>query len=394
MPAGFLDGVDMIDIKLAMRRKKRIIIRWHLFVMLSLNPTLLKYRFKNPLKKRRYNLDLINQLNPALYWPEFNKEEEEESDTEEEVVRHILDNESGEPGKPKFSIRCKKTGKMFEVVYSLKSMTEPKHALFCGKKSKWDKIAENLNELAAETCGDNQIAEKDEGEVKGNIIETENKNMESLKFSTAGFIDIEAGNDGDEKVAKYQNDTKIHETVEKSSSPLEDDKLGSSLFIEMDAENDGDKKVSIQAIESNNAVNETVKKSQSDQSEDDEIASSVFIEMEADNDGDKEMDNSSVQKKQNQPGSDITDDEEEYLIQKDVKSSNEDELQMPIDDGDKLELFNGDNTSNNNSSGIKSTDIELGVMNSAYAGDDGEISPRKGLHTSSDTKKAEYLVLY
>lgn len=70
MPAGFLDMTDMSDIKREVRRKKRIIVRWHLYIILSLNPTLLKYRFRNAVKsKKLFHLDLMNQLNPTLHWP-------------------------------------------------------------------------------------------------------------------------------------------------------------------------------------------------------------------------------------------------------------------------------------------------------------------------------------
>ena len=70
MPAGFLDMTDMSDIKREVRRKKRIIVRWHLYIILSLNPTLLKYRFRNAVKsKKLFHLDLINQMNPLLHWP-------------------------------------------------------------------------------------------------------------------------------------------------------------------------------------------------------------------------------------------------------------------------------------------------------------------------------------
>ena len=132
MPAGFLDMTDMSDIKREMRRKKQIIIRWHLYTLLSLNPTLLKYRFRNAVKRRNFNLDLINQMNPSLYWPSTtmyggNVVDTEMGEKDEKVDGGVaIETLSGDlkrnfyVGQQKVDVRYRKTGTVLEVIYSLK----------------------------------------------------------------------------------------------------------------------------------------------------------------------------------------------------------------------------------------------------------------------------------
>ena len=136
MPAGFLDTTDMSDIKREMRRKKRIIVRWHMYTILSLNPTLLKYRFRNAVKPWKYNLDMINRLNPTLYWPtaEDNDDKKEgvnikksqKEDADLLSVQQVLDGDTTTNhnnffvSEEKVDVRYRTTGTVLEVIYSLK----------------------------------------------------------------------------------------------------------------------------------------------------------------------------------------------------------------------------------------------------------------------------------
>ena len=93
----------MSDIKREVRRKKRIIVRWHLYIILSLNPTLLKYRFRNAVKsKKLFHLDLINQMNPILHWPTAsadiktnnnNSVDHQKKTEDHQLVQNILDDD-------------------------------------------------------------------------------------------------------------------------------------------------------------------------------------------------------------------------------------------------------------------------------------------------------------
>lgn len=366
MPAGFLDTTDMVDIKQEMRRKKRIVIRWHLFAMLSLNPTLLKYRYKNP-KKRRYHLDLINQLNPALYWPEFNKEEE--SDTEEEVVRHILDND-GTPGGPKFNIRCKKTGKLFEVVYSLKRMSDSSKDP-SAKKSKWDKIAENLNRVTAGgiSSGDNQIVEEEEEDMNENIVkDVSTESSKYRKLSSSVFIDIEAGDKGDNDPSKIQeSDDFISKTTDIKQT--EEDKFSTTVFIDTEALNDG---------ENDGENDKSLDKKESDEPAE-ELGGSHSINTVPRNHGDNANNDQLINE-----GVEISESEDDINLIKviiDPKESSDkngipnraliQEREDSISSDLEL-LIKDDNITSNKTSRQNGSEIELGVMNFAYGGDDAD----------------------
>ena len=135
MPAGFLDLTDMSDIKREVRRKKRIITRWHLYIILSLNPTLLKYRFRNAVKsKRLFHLDLINQMNPMLHWPTtaadiktnnnnkngVSEAKESQHDKKEEddkqLVQYIIDREDKKTNHQNFFMGDQKVDVRYTVI--------------------------------------------------------------------------------------------------------------------------------------------------------------------------------------------------------------------------------------------------------------------------------------
>eukprot|EP00111_Clytia_hemisphaerica_P002938 TCONS_00008330-protein len=218
MPAGFLDTTDMSDIKREIRRKKRILIRWHLYITLSLNPTLLKFRFRNAVKRRKFNLDFFNRLNPSLYWPEeeAKKEDEKEAGDQSVVVVEDENQMSGNfyVGDQKVDVRYRRTGTVLEVIYSLKDAQQQK------KRSFHHAVPEDLDhtsEKVLQYYGDNTNDvdySGDNTEENGNNIELVNYrrlssrlHREEIKESKVDDLgDNGSENDGDNIVV---SETKI-----------------------------------------------------------------------------------------------------------------------------------------------------------------------------------------